>query len=450
MIKKISIYMFFIWVLFSDVFITTFKIPKIFLIWDIILEVLLMGLFIYKVIITKKLNKEFSKSYIYILLIILVGLAGDIFFRYFYSFEAILRDIATFLKFPLTFLLIKDLKFEVLLSKYIDEKFIKILKIIVLIIAAFALINIFFDVNMSMGKRYGIRSYKFLFSHQTFLVITMVFILTLFEFRKDKINNLLLYEIIISVIILTTMRTKGIMFLGLFWTLKLFWKFIKKHKRMAIVGILILVGMLATHKIITYMGYSYSTRETLYKGCITLLAMCFPIGSGFGTFASHISGIYRSKVYEFIDLSYVWQRNYISQLGDVGFPYYIGQFGIVGCVFIVLLAREIVKIALKNVKDKTPILLLFGYIIIGLTSESILLNYGAEVAIILAIISVRQKKVKIKPITNEKITTNSSNINDSNINNIFDKDGNPNYEKIKVILQEIQGRIDKMQKENSK
>ena len=85
-----------------------------------------------------------------------------------------------------------------------------------------------------------------------------------------------------------------------------------------------------------YIGYPVP-RIVLHLVGITVLMDFFPLGSGFGTFASYLSGRYYSNIYELYGISDVFgmtreKYNYIS---DVFWPYIYGQFGIFGLMIYV-------------------------------------------------------------------------------------------------------------------
>ena len=71
----------------------------------------------------------------------------------------------------------------------------------------------------------------------------------------------------------------------------------------------------------------------------------FPIGSGFASFASHISGKYFSGVYNVIHIAGLYSADgQISpDVGDAGIPYYLGQFGFIGMIFIGILIYMMIK-----------------------------------------------------------------------------------------------------------
>lgn len=389
--KKIFINIFILFVLFSNIIFTQLDLPYVFQTWDVIFELMLILIFILKSVKSglhiKKIN---FKCFILIVLLILDGLMGNLIYNYASSYMAIFKDILSFLKFPLIFLILKSLNLDCYLSENLDKNFYNVLKFIVIVIFSCGFFSLFKDIGMSLNEyRHGIRTYTFLFSHPTYMVVSMVFVLALFEYKGNEIKNKNFYELLIIAIIAMTMRTKGFAIIAVFIILKYFGNILKKHKFISMFAAVLVVALVGYSKVALYMSFSSSAREILYRGSITLLTKCFPFGSGFGTFASHISGQYMSRVYDFINIKYVWEiaGNSIAQLGDTGFPYYVGQFGIIGIVLLFFLTKYIVKLTCINDKNRNATILILIYILIGLTSESTLVNLGVELAIILAIVS---------------------------------------------------------------
>ena len=389
--KKIFINIFILFVLFSNIIFTQLNLPYVFQTWDVIFELMLILIFILKSVKSglhiKKIN---FKCFILIVLLILDGLMGNLIYNYASSYMAIFKDILSFLKFPLIFLILKSLNLDCYLSEYLDKNFYNVLKFIVIVIFSCGFFSLFKDIGMSLNEyRHGIRTYTFLFSHPTYMVVSMVFVLALFEYKGNEIKNKNFYELLTIAIITMTMRTKGFAIIAVFIILKYFGNILKKHKFISMFVAVLVVTLVGYSKVSLYMNFSSSAREILYRGSITLLTKCFPFGSGFGTFASHISGQYMSKVYDFINIKYIWEiaGNSIAQLGDTGFPYYVGQFGIIGIVLLSFLAKHIVELTCINDKNRNAVILILVYILIGLTSESTLVNLGVELAIILAIVS---------------------------------------------------------------
>ena len=199
------------------------------------------------------------------------------------------------------------------------------------------------------------------------------------------------------------MRTKGIMFMSIYLLTTYFGKYLKKIKLLYIFVALFLLTLVSYSKIELYKSFSSSPREVLYAGSLKLLAHYFPFGSGFGTFASHISAKYYSNAYSFINLPsyYLQTKGILVTLGDAGYPYYIAQFGFFGIILILLLFYKIYKLAIGNSSNKKSITIIFIYILIAVTSESTLLNCGLEIALVIFFLFKYCKNKKLCSVNDE-------------------------------------------------
>lgn len=191
-----------------------------------------------------------------------------------------------------------------------------------------------------------------------------------------------------------TMRTKGFAVIAIYLFLKFTKNWSERFKILYWIGI-IFIGLFASYtKLLEYSSYSTSAREVFYTGSFQLMKMCFPFGSGFATFASHLSWKYDSNVYDFIYIPLYDSEYSTLVFGDTGFPYYIGQFGFFGVILVIIFCKKLVNTLNENINYKLPINLLFIYIMIGLTSETILLNNGLELAFIIAIVTNKLTKLR--------------------------------------------------------
>ncbi len=398
--KKIFIQLLLIFILFSNIFLNITELPSFVNYWDELLEFLII---IFGFMIFLKHKKTIKKNYFFmyfaIIIIVLLGIGGNILFNYVSDYSYIIKDMVSFCKFPLSFIILKNLNCDEEFSKYITDGFINLIKLSIIIIFSFGIISIFKDIGMSQNEiRYGIKPYMFIFTHPTYLVLSSLFMLVLidsYSFKKEK--SVLIYEIMLIIIILLTIRTKGVVIASLYLFIRYFGKVFEKNKILYYLGGASIALTMASEKLLLYASYNSSPREALYRGSFTLIKRCFPFGSGFATFASHISGIANSLVYDFITIPYYWVENgnEMSVLGDAGFAYYFGQFGIFGTLLFGFLILNIYKISIEEIDNPLPIKIMWLYILVALTTESILINSGIELVFMLLIICGLNKKERI-------------------------------------------------------
>ncbi|UZT05370.1 hypothetical protein ONV75_12325 [Clostridium sp. LQ25] len=346
------------------------------------------------------LQKE-KELLILLVIIIIIGVIGNIRTGYQQNIIAILKDIFSISKFILIYisslLLFNKINKDLLLNKLVKR-----LRVYVIIFFIFALINLFFNIGMGYDVRYGIRSYKFLYSHPTYLVFSIILIICIFIAQGSKKNNIYVY---VSLIILaTTARSKALIFILLYFFMNFIMRNLEKVKLKQLLLFIAISCTLASKKIIEYFSYGYmSARPALYLTGLKLVKDCFPVGSGFGTFASSISAKYYSNIYVKYHLNMVWgmSKDNYSYIADTFWPYIYGQFGILGFIIFLIILLNIYKsmkhrYMYSNNKIKAVNLLTI-YLIISSIAEAIFIDStGTFIFLALAIFLGDNRKLERK------------------------------------------------------
>ncbi|WP_242832634.1 hypothetical protein [Clostridium saccharoperbutylacetonicum] len=272
----------------------------------------------------------------FMFIFMIIGALSTVIFKIQPEKSAIYKDAFNIIKFPVFYIcalvLSNGLNKERLLTSVANRS-----RIYIMIIFIFSIINIFFEIGMNIDVRYGLRSYKFLFSHSTYLVSSMVIMMCVIIADQHKKSDLIF--IIESIIILIlTFRNKAFVFILAYFFEKLMLKYFKKIK-LKYIFILGIFGILITYKkIVEVASYGIiAARPALYIVGFKLACDHFPFGSGFGTFASYLSGQYYSPVYDMYSISTVigLTRDMYDYMADTFWPYIYGQFGFVGFVLFV-------------------------------------------------------------------------------------------------------------------
>ena len=254
------------------------------------------------------------KSIILFFCLLLVGVAGNVMHKIQPEKIAIYKDILAISKFVVCY------TFTLIVSNNIDkdlllEKVAKRSRIYVNIIFTFLILNIIHDIGMSSDIRYGIRSYKFLYQHPTYLVSAIViFLCVILSDNRKKFDNFIIFESI--AILFFTLRNKAFVFILGYFFMKLVMKYAKSIKIRYIL-ILAVIGIFSTYnKIMEYASYYLTAaRPALFIVGYKLACKYIPFGSGFGTFASEISGDYYSPIY------YEYGINVVSGLEAVSYTH---------------------------------------------------------------------------------------------------------------------------------
>lgn len=383
--------LFLVFLVYQQILVGQFNMPQIYGYWDELFFLFLIGLSLFKWVKIdgckiKLVDLLNISPWIFL---ILIGIIGNCLYKYALNFQPIVRDIIGCMKFSLGFYACRCIKIDQRIALSFKRKTIGWIKLIAVVICVCGFLSLFIDIGMSQASvRGGIHPYMFLFSHPTALVYSSVVVICLLN-ASERNNDQTLYIALLSAVIILTMRTKGIAFVAAFVFMRYSRKWMRNVKYLYWLGAIIAIFSASYSQLQMYVSWSDSGREVLYIGAFNLLFKCFPFGSGFGTYASHISGRYISGVYDFIYHYQFWNNDggATAVLGDAGYPYYIGQFGVLGITLVIYgLYRLIKKNVLADKKYRFSAVLLLIYIGIALTSEAILITYGLELGILLAVL----------------------------------------------------------------
>lgn len=262
---------------------------------------------------------------------------------------------------------------ELLLSKIAKKA-----RIYIDIIFACGIMEIFFGIGMSNNIRFGVRCFKFLFRHETYLVSAMVILLVIIIANTDKrkCDKRIIYEALFVLII--TFRSKALVLVISYFVIKIILKYFDniKIRHIVIIGVL---GILVTYKKISEVLYYGITaaRPALYIIGFKIANEYFPLGSGLGTFASSLSGEYYSPLYYEYGINTVLglRENMYSYMGDTFWPNIYAQYGYIGAIlFLGIIICTYISIKKRYMYDYNKLLasfVMFSYILIASIAESI-------------------------------------------------------------------------------
>ncbi len=249
-----------------------------------------------KVIRTGKLTLRKSDLMITfsLLLFVAAGLLGNIFNTQ-QRAEAIFEDLYINLKFffaimaGCTLFSPSEQKREVLLSSA---------KTAVFLLFCLLLADLFFHIFPSAEKRYGLRVVQLFYKHPTYLAGVSVFLLSVLTIYNKKENSI--FICLCLCLLFFTLRGKAIA--AVFLYPLIFYFCVKTKKGLRFSHIVLMVGIALT---IAWDRFSYyylelsgiSARSALTLTSFEILKDHFPIGTGFGTFASHTAAEFYSPVY---------------------------------------------------------------------------------------------------------------------------------------------------------
>lgn len=242
-------------------------------------------------------------------------------------------------------------------NKIKEDYILQISKIIVVTLTVFSIHDFLFDRWFDVSDfRFFFNTQKLMFAHATYLThaaVTLLIVILYFKVVKNK--KVLPYMIMCTYLIVVAMRSKGVAFAGMFWTLYFFaWIIVPKQKKVPYIVGGILAVFIGAQSFFDYflLRNQYSPRKILFVDSLRILKEVFPIGLGFGAYGSATAAKFYSPKY--IELGY---ENYWGMgieenmfLTDNFWPCIFGQFGIIGLILFLLIIGVFIKKALKIFK----------------------------------------------------------------------------------------------------
>ncbi|UPA31294.1 hypothetical protein L0P85_03950 [Terrisporobacter glycolicus] len=335
--------------------------------------------------------KEEKKIVYSVLSLITIGCVSSYVFKY-QSTQIVISELLVFLKFIVTFLLVRQIYRGFNIYKY-KGSIIIICNILTIGMFLLLIIDTIWSVFPTIGYRYGLKAYSLIFTHPTYLAgfaFTMICLYTTFkDADKKKYININL------ILMASTLRNKAIIFIFIFILLNMInkKKIIKINRNTKVM--LFILGVLAVIFIfsdaISERILDESTaRNILYSKSFIIAKDHFPLGAGLGTFASYISGEYYSPLYFKYGISNIYglTSDNFKYVADTFWPQVVSQFGFLGLLIFLIILYNLFKMTM-NIKDqsiKFSSILILIYILISSTSEAIFNTYlGIGLFSILAI-----------------------------------------------------------------
>lgn len=286
----------------------------------------------------------------------------------------ILGDILIFYKFFMLYFLSRILFKNVSINK-------NIIRVIIIFIFIGTIYDYLFSVNISSYLRYGFPSNYFIFGTPLGLVSISSFLLCCYLYENKKFD---IYVILISIVILSSLRFKAFVFLTCFAILYCYIiKYNKKINFNKIIILGIIAFMIAYNQIEYYFFDSVDTtaRGQLLVKSFSIMKDYFPVGTGFGTYGSYMSGLNYSSLYYTYGLSKIYglSSTFMSYLCDSFWPMIFAQFGIFGAILFI----NCLKIFFNKIQNcfnnnnnyiYLSKLLAFLYLVISSMTESSFVN----------------------------------------------------------------------------
>ena len=314
----------------------------------------------------------------FLILLLLTGTASSLLYGGETYVTAVLKDVILCSKFFAAYLCGK-LLFLTADRVEIFRRLRKITKILVAVIFACGVLSLFINIGMGDQIRYGLRSYRFLFTHYMFLVYAEAVMTAVLCTGKDEDNRIWIAMSLGTMLL--TFRTKAVVFCMIFLLFFLFERFGKTIK----LRYYVLAGAaglaVSWGKISEYLswGFTYNMRNGLYMAGAKLMAECFPFGSGFGSFGSNLSYEYNPQIYYDLGLSgFQGFENGAPVISDVFWPYICGEFGAIGLILYAGMLALLFFSLREELKDSPELMrganCIFAYLLVASVAEAVFTN----------------------------------------------------------------------------
>lgn len=297
---------------------------------------------------------------------------------------AVLIDAFAYIKFPIAIL------GAVMLAGYLGslKRFLVIeAKILSVTLLVLGIGNLFVDFGMRLpgGGRYWGVSFLGVWRQPTVLVAVCVCMISFLVGDGPREN--ILYILSSCLVIILTQRSKGFAAVGVLLILLVVVE--RRNPRLNFAGLLvILFGGIAIgwDAFVLYFGTSGFARSELLRGGFELAIDHIPLGTGFATFGSAVSGDYYSPLYSQLGLSQVYglTPNDHGFLSDTFWPTVAGQSGFLGMGLYVLFIALVFRLVKGRSDSKATFISLVYPLIYLLISSSSEAAFFAPFSIALA------------------------------------------------------------------
>lgn len=377
----------------------------IFKYWDELYALLCIPLAVMKynrkIIKKNKYARNLAKA---LILFVGVGVISNGVYRY-QVWHAVAQDIFLNLKFFMgivtTYYLFRDFN----IKKY-KTRIRTHVKILILLYFALVIQNKITHIFPVADMRFGMNAEKIFFNHPTELASATFFLLLILMICYTGLKKDLAYIVMGAAIVILTLRFKAIAAVMIFLYM---YFIITTGKRMKFTYFLPLIPFCVMVGWNEFYFYFFSDATMLMaRGALSYVSLrvardMFPLGAGFGTFASWPSGTFYSPLYEMYGIGNVWglTRDWSGLVSDVFWPMIIAQNGFLGFGLYVYIVICLIKLILQCAKIDSRLYLAgmgaIFYLLVSSLAESAFVNPLAlplSVVIGLTICAYYQKERK--------------------------------------------------------
>ena len=293
--------------------------------------------------------KNNKKILVSVLALIIIGIIGNLKTDYQTMIPA-LKDAVCVLKGIITYVFIPLCLSNLNLDEYLTTMN-NHLKFITGLVFLTVIANLLFDIFPYYEIRFGIKSQQIFFTHPTYLASFSVIIIILLSVNLREHEENKKYIILMLLVLASTLRFKSKAFIPIY--MYLYYIVFKKQRKLQLldVGILcVLGGVFAISQVMEYFNNPDWARNVLTMNSLNIAKDNFPIGTGFGTYASWASGESYSNIYYDYNISTTWgiSPDFYEFIADTFWPMIIGQFGVLGLGIYIYILLRIYKNIINN------------------------------------------------------------------------------------------------------
>lgn len=293
-----------------------------------------LGILVTIIDIIRKRGKVNKLNLIILLCIVLIFITGfyAVLKNKYQTIMYALLDAFLLFKFFFVYFLAYIISKKADLLKYSKQIYFN-LKIIVIILFIFTIANYIFKIY-PFGERYGIMVNKLFFEHPTYLAGACIGLIVNLETFSKKLNNK--YIFISLLILISTLRMKAIGAAIAILLVTIYVNYADKKisiSKISVIGLLTIIVALPQIRYY-FIDIESSARRVLTDTSIEIANDNFPLGTGFGTYASFVSGENYSPVYEMYGISNVYgiEKERTNFISDTFWPMILGQLGYLGAL----------------------------------------------------------------------------------------------------------------------
>lgn len=231
-----------------------------------------------------------------------------------------------------------------------------------IVLFVFGVLNLFVNLGMYDGYRYGFRAYAFIFGTPGIVTNTVLYIIMILLFDAAVHENRSNKGFIIMAIAVLIMVIKSRSLILAATALILFESFVierKQNMHLRVGAVAVIGGLIGYPQFMDYFvngvtaNRGTAPRQLFWQGGVRLFREYFPFGTGFGTFGSSTAATHYSSLYYILEFNKVtgMQPTNTKYLNDTFWPMIFTQLGLIGMIPYILLLLLVFCDLYRNSKE---------------------------------------------------------------------------------------------------